>query len=101
MKALALVLVVGGCAPHAASGPAWPKHHDTGRDGGESLAPRENNPVAAAAAVEVDDEPVSDVVAPVAPIAPVAHPAEPAVTAPAVKSDDPLMTEDQVIEIDD
>ncbi len=100
MKALALVLLVG-CAPHAASGPAWPKLHDTGRDGGESLAPRESNPVAAAAAAEVEEDPLPDAPAMIAPIVPLARPVETPVTAPVVKPEDPIMTEDQVIEIDD
>ena len=101
MKVLALVLLVG-CGAHAAPGLAWPKLHASSTDGGQSLAPRGNNPVAAAAAI-VEDEPVLDLSTPVAaPVAPVAKPAEPGV--PIVKptaSEDPLLIEDTVIEVED
>jgi len=42
------VLLVTGCAPHAASGPAWPKERVTDDDGGESLAPRHPDRLATA-----------------------------------------------------
>ena len=100
MKAFALVLLAA-CAARAPSSPTWPALHRTARDGGESLAPRESNPVAAAAATEVEDDPVPDVPVVVAPVAPVAKPAEPGVVAPPAKPDEPIMTEEQIIEIDD
>jgi len=98
MKVLALVLLLG-CS-HGASGPAWPQRHATATDGGESLAPRENNPVAAAAAV-ADDDPVIEATVAATPTATPAKPAEPGATAvkPATP-DEPVMLE-ETIEIDE
>lgn len=100
MKVLALALLFG-CGSRAASGPAWPRLHTTATDGGESLAPRQSNPVAAAAAV-ADDDPLADVLAPIAPVTAAPKPVEPGAT-PAVKPaapDEPVMLE-EVIEIDE
>jgi hypothetical protein len=107
MKVLVLVLVaglvmgLGGCGSHAASGPAWPKRHASATDGGQSLAPRENNPVAAAAAV-ADDEPVLETAVAAAPSTIPAKPAEPGAAAvkPATP-DEPITIEDTVIEVDE
>lgn len=33
-------LALAACAPKTAPGPAWPKLHDDGSDGGQSIAPR-------------------------------------------------------------
>ena len=98
-----VAIVLAGCASHAASGPAWPKPHETEKDGGESLSPHVASAVAAVEKGGNDDESVKPVVAPAA--TPAATPKEPGVIAPAapvaVPSDDPIMTEDIVIEIDD
>jgi len=103
-----LVIVLAGCSTPATPGPAWPKARVRPIDGGESLAPR---PAARAIAAIVEDDKPAD-----RPAAdrPVASPAgglgsstvdKPAVLTPAATTppsdDDPLMTEDIVIEIED
>jgi hypothetical protein len=99
-----VAVVLAGCASHAASGPSWPKLHDTGKDGGESLTPHvANSAVAAVEKSGADEEPVKPAAASV--VAPAATPKEPGVTAPtapvATPIDEPIITEDIVIEIDD
>lgn len=98
-----VAIVVGllaGCSAHAKA-PAWPKQSVKDTDGGESLAPR--TPAAVAAiedaddAVEVDAKPD---VKPDKPDKPKATPETPKGTATAVP-DEPIMTDEIVIEIDD
>lgn len=100
-----LVIVLAGCSTPAASGPAWPKPAVRGSDGGESLAPR---PAARAIAAIVEDDKPADKAAADKPAAPPAgipggsaadKPA--AITPAATPPDDPIMTEDIVIEIED
>ena len=99
--AVAVMLLGAGCSGRAAHGPAWPRPHDKLADGGESLAPRVANPITAAAAAG-DDVAIPEITPAVAvPATPAATPATPT-AAPAVKPpDDPVMTEELIIEIDD
>ena len=97
---LALLVTTVGCGAHAAPGPAWPKPHATLADGGQSLAPRPSNPVAAAADVTEEEEVVPEIsLAPVAAAAPVVTPTVPAIK-PATP-DEPIMTEEMIIEVDE
>ncbi len=99
-----VAVVLAGCASHAASGPAWPKQHEAEKDGGESLAPHTARAVVAAEKSE--EEPPKPVVKEAAPAAAPAvkdtgggaPPPPPAVGVPI---EDPIMTDDIVIEIDD
>ncbi len=95
----------GGCGAGRGGAAAWPKSSartETADDGGESIAPHQTH--AAAAAIEAEDTvkpalatPASEpIIAP-----PVAPPIAPAVAPPTAASDDPMMTEDIVIEVDD
>jgi len=98
-----VVVMLAGCASHAASGPAWPKLHEAEKDGGETLTPHvANSAVAAVEKSGTEEEPVKPTAAPAA--APAA-PKEPGAVTPAAPTvtpaDDPIMTEDIVIEIDD
>src|SRR4051812_11655047 len=100
MRRLLLVIALAACGSRQASGPAWPKQHEVADDGGEALAPRESNQVAAAVE-QADDEPKA--AASEGKAAPPA--AEPATTAtpastPATQ-DDPIMGEDITIEIEE
>ena len=102
MRRLFVVMALGACAPHSASGPAWPKPQVASTDGGESLSPHEARQVisgiprsdddvksSTTASVPVATAPSSDIVAPV--VAPsVSQPIE-----------DTITTEDIIIEIDD
>src|SRR5579862_3824805 len=98
-----VAVVLAGCASHAATSPAWPKQHEAEKDGGESLSPHVASAVAAVEQGGNDEESAKPVAPPVA--APAATAKEPGAVAPtapvAVPSDDPIMTEDIVIEIDD
>jgi hypothetical protein len=103
-RALLAIALFGlvGCAPHAATGPAWPKAADSDKDGGESLAPHEAKQVTVA--VEKSEAEPKPVVAPAAPV--VVPPTEGAlapVIAPSVSApiEDTITTEDIVIEIND
>lgn len=53
--ALIAALALAACAPKAAPGPAWPRLHGTGSDGGQSIAPHEAHPAPSA-----DDSAASD-----------------------------------------
>lgn len=97
---LLAVLAAAACGTHAAQ-PAWPKMHDTGSDGGESLAPHEHAETAAA----IEDDPHPAPVAAEVPIAPVIAPppSTDGTTATVVSPEDtpPLQIEDTVIEVHD
>lgn len=96
---MSALLFATACGTHGGQ-PAWPKQHDTGSDGGESLAPHESTETAAA--IEGDPHPAPP--APDVPIAPIVAPAgSDATTATVVPADDtqPLQIEDTVIEIKD
>ncbi len=93
------------CAPHASTGPAWPKASEADHDGGESIEPHESKE--SSVAVEKGDEDAKPTATPVATpvIAPSAQgvggtTAAPA-AAPAQTPEDPIMTDDIVIEIED
>lgn len=104
MFLLALAACSMACSGHGSVGPAWPKPAARELDGGESLAPR-----AAARAIAArveDDRPAERAVADKPAAAPVpAASAAPAVSAaPAAATpaqDEPLPTEEIVIEVDD
>ena len=93
-----LVFVLAACSSSASANPAWPKARPHEVDGGESLAPR-----AAARAIAAVVEDDKSAVAPAAPPAPAAAPVDkPAAAAPAAPaSDEPIITEEIVIEIED
>jgi hypothetical protein len=95
----ALVLVLGACVGGSGTAPNWPKQHEHDTDGGESLAPHVAAATAVAAAASVEDKPADAVVTPAA----VPAAATPAVTTPAATTptEEPIQTEEIVIEIDD
>ena len=100
-----LVIALAGCWPPAPTGPAWPKPRIGAVDGGESLAPR---PAARAIAAIVEDDKPADKAAADKPAAPSSGGPgsnaadKPAAATPAMTPpDDPIMTEDIEIEIDD
>ncbi len=97
-----LVIALSACVPQSSSGPAWPKQHESETDGGESLAPRESAK-SIATAIEEDAKPVEKPAAPEAkPAAAAAPAAEKPAEKPAVeKSEDPLQTEEIIIEVED
>lgn len=113
VAALAAALALGACAcpGAAATGLAWPAPSTTAEDGGESLAPRRSG---AAASLETSqepsgadeesatgDDPSTDASAPAADATTPGGggPAEASPAAPA--ADDPIVVDEQVIEIDD
>jgi hypothetical protein len=81
---IALAAAMSACSAHGSTGPAWPRSAARGADGGESLAPRA---AARAIAAIVEDDRAADRAAAAAPAA----------AAP----EDPLMTEEIVIEVED
>lgn len=94
-----MVVLLGACVGSSSTSPKWPKQHESETDGGESLAPH----VAAAEAVAAVTEDVKPADATV--VTPAVAPAAttPAVTTPAVTTptDEPIQTEEIIIEIDD
>jgi hypothetical protein len=100
MLLLALAACSMSCAGHEPAGPAWPKPAIREADGGESLAPRAA--ARAIAAIVEDDRPAERAAAttPAAAPAPVASGATGAPAA-APAQDEPLPTEEIVIEVDD
>ncbi len=101
MFLLALAACSMACSAHGPAGPAWPKPAAREVDGGESLAPRAA--ARAIAAIVEDDRPAERAIAEKPAAAPVpaasAAPAAPAAATPA--QDEPLPTEEIVIEVDD
>ncbi len=106
MRRLLFVVAISGCAPHtSSSSPAWPKPSVSEDDGGESIAPRASRPVAVAIEQSEDEPKPTPAPAPT-PVPAAATPAKDAVVAPAVTAptgvvEEPITTEDIVIEIDD
>jgi len=98
-----LVIALAACSSPAAAGPSWPKPAAREVDGGESLAPRAA--ARAIAAIVEDDKPADKVTAGKAPAAAGGTGATtatpPAATSSAPTPDDPIMTEEIVIEIED
>ena len=45
MRSILAVVLLSACAPHASTGPDWPKQHAAASDGGESLSPHESRAV--------------------------------------------------------
>lgn len=102
MRCFLVVVALAGCASHSASGPAWPKQHDSDKDGGESLAPHTAHSVAAIE--KIDDEPAKPAAIPAAPAATPEKKeagAAPASAPANATIDETITTEDIVIEIDD
>jgi hypothetical protein len=99
MFLLALAAWSMACSGPGSVGPAWPKPASREADGGESLAPRAA--ARAIAAIVEEDRPAERAAAtPAAAPVPAASPAAaPAVTAAA--QDEPLPSEEIVIEVDD
>jgi hypothetical protein len=95
-----LVIAMAACSSPAAAGPSWPRPTASEVDGGESLAPR----AAARAVVAVveDDKPAdraADKPTAASGVPGADRPA--AATIPVPAADEPIMTEDIVIEIED
>lgn len=102
MRWIFVVVALAACAPHASTGPAWPRSTaSTNDDGGESLAPHQSHEASAAPERTADDD-VKPVATPtsiapvIAPSAQVGSTAAPA--AGAAAADDTITTEDIVIE---
>ncbi|HEY5945582.1 MAG TPA: hypothetical protein VIV40_08820 [Kofleriaceae bacterium] len=102
MHRLILVAALAACSHSKASGPKWPEPSTTAEDGGESIAPRPSTTYAAAieksADVE-DDKPAAAV--PATPAAATGDDKPAATPAAAPSTDDVIMTEEIIIEIDD
>ena len=94
----ALVLVLGACVGSSGTAPNWPKQHEHDTDGGESLAPHVAAAQAIAAASTEEVKPAEAAI-----VTPVAVPATttPATTTPVVTPEEPIQTEEIIIEIDD
>ncbi len=100
---LFLCIALAACSHSGASGPAWPKDR-TRADGGESIAPREK--ATAVAAAEKDDADEDDAKPaekaadkPAEKAAPAATEGGAPATSAAAPSDDPITTEEIVIEV--
>jgi hypothetical protein len=100
---LAILVAAAGCGGSKASGPAWPAPSTTAEDGGESIAPRDRS---VATAVEKsaddndgkdDDKPTSDAAKPASEIKEIT----PAPQASTPTNDDPVITDELIIEVDD
>jgi hypothetical protein len=95
---LMLVLALAACSPGGPAGPAWPKPAARETDGGESLAPRAA--ARAIAAIVEDDHAAERAVAATPAATP--SPAASAAPSPATPAqDEPLPSEEIVIEVDD
>ena len=109
MRAALYLLVVAGiaaCGHATQTGPAWPAPSTTTEDGGESLEPRPSSTVAAA--IEESDEPeekaadtadVDDKDADTA--APAKDDDSSSTSTSESTSDEPMMTDEIIIEIED
>lgn len=102
---IALAAAVSACSARGSTGPVWPRSAAGEADGGESLAPRA---AARAIAAIVEDDRAADravaerpAAAPAGGTAPAAAPSAAAATPAAAAPEDPLMTEEIVIEVED
>lgn len=103
MRCLLLALTLAACSHTGSSGPAWPKERERA-DGGESIAPREQATAVAAVDPDADDDddakpadkPADKPAEKPAPAAPEAG--APATSA-AAPSEDPVTTDEIVIEV--
>jgi hypothetical protein len=109
MRTAVLLLGLAACSARPPTGPAWPRSAARDADGGESLAPHAAarriaaSTTPATAAPTADDAQPADKPAerPVAPTAPGSATSErPATSAPA-SADEPVNTEELVIEVED
>jgi hypothetical protein len=102
-----LFVVLAGCGAGRAEGPQWPKGPKAAvgeADGGESLAPRTASAAVVASSDDDDDALDLKLLTPVVvKPATAATPATPTTTpgTTTAPGDDPIMTEDLIIEIDD
>lgn len=99
--AIALVLGAAACG-HGSRGPAWPamaKVDADHPDGGESLAPRHSTAVAAVEAPGVGDAELDALLAALAVVQEAAAGVTPTPAVPAAGADEPITTEDIIIEI--
>jgi len=101
MLLLALAACSMACSGRGPAGPAWPKPAIRDADGGESLAPRAA--ARAIAAIVEDERPAERAGAdkPAAAPAPASAAAAAAPAAAAPAQDEPLPSEEIVIEVDD
>jgi hypothetical protein len=99
MLVLVLAACSMACSVRGPAGPAWPRPAAREVDGGESLAPRAA--ARAIAAIVEEAHPAERAIAdkPAAPAT--ASPAAPAAPAAAPAQDEPLPSEEIVIEVDD
>lgn len=102
----AIVLAAAGCTGAKPTGPAWPAPSTTADDGGESIEPRDTS--VAAAIEKADDSDAEPAATPTAEIVAkpgaTAEPADRPVTlSPPTHptTDDVIITEEIIIEIDD
>lgn len=101
-----LVFALAACSSPASAGPAWPKSTARDVDGGESLAPRAAARTVATANAEDDDDddkpaaPAADKPAADKPAA-VRDGGTPVTPAASPATDEPITTEEIVIEIED
>lgn len=102
MRRLLFVVALTGCVHSSSSGPQWPKER-AGREGGESLAPREAaTSVAVAADKDDDDDKPAEKPAAAAPEKPAPATEGGASAAPATApTEDVITTEEIVIEVGD
>lgn len=63
MRIALLLFLLGACAGHSTTGPAWPKLHAGSDDGGESLAPHVANAGSAGSAATAADATADDTAA--------------------------------------
>ena len=97
-----LLFALVGCAPHATTGPAWPKDRTTATAGGESLAPRESRQIASVIEKSADEPKPAAAPVTAATVTPVVDAAGP-VVAPVMSQsiEETITSEDIIIEIDD
>jgi hypothetical protein len=101
MLPLALAACSMACSGRGPAGPAWPKPASREADGGESLTPRA---AARAIAAIVEEDRPAERAAAAAPAAAAVPAVSAGAAAPAVAAaaqDEPLPTEEIVIEVDD
>jgi hypothetical protein len=104
MRGLPLVLFLVACGSKAPAGPAWPAASTTADDGGESIDP---HPTAVATSIEAsddkaDEKPADQPEIVAKPGTTAAEPDKPATVSPPTPiTDDVIMSEEIIIEIED
>jgi len=97
-----LAVVLASCTHAATTSPAWPKASEPEKDGGESLAPHESKQISVAVEKSADEtKPEAKAEVKPAAAAPAEAGATPAAATATQPTEESIMSEEIIIDVDD